>query len=111
VLTPHGVLAEQRRGQEPSTGVDLVWRPAATDELRLVDGSGDALVVLRRDGDRVTAGSGTDMPVGGGDLRVVLDGPVLEVAGRAGLLAVPVPGVPGPVRPVGGDLDWWALEV
>jgi beta-fructofuranosidase len=109
VLAPHGVLAEQRRGQEPSTGVDLVWRPAATDELRLVDGSGDVVVVLRCDGDRVTAGAGTDMPVGGGDLRVVLDGPVLEVAGRAGLLAVPVPGVADAVRPVGGDLDWWAL--
>jgi len=49
------------------------------------------------------------MPFAGRDLRVVLDGPVLEVAADAGLLAVPVPDVRGPVRPAGEDLEWWAL--
>jgi beta-fructofuranosidase len=109
VLAPHDVLTRQRRGPEPASAVDVLWRPAANGELRLVDGAGDAVVVLRRDADRLTVGAGGQMPFGGGDLRVVLDGPVLEVAGDAGLFAVPVPGVRGPVRPVGEQVDWWAL--
>jgi beta-fructofuranosidase len=109
VLSPHAVLAEQRDGQVPATAVDVVWRPAATDELRLLDRTGNPVVTLRRDGDRLTAGAGARMPFAGRELRVVLDGPVLEVVGDAGLLAVPVPDVRGPVRPAGDDLAWWAL--
>jgi beta-fructofuranosidase len=109
VLAPHDVLLGQRREPEPAAAVDVLWRPAATGELRLADEAGDAVVLLRREGNRLTVGTGAEMPFGGGAVRVVLDGPVLEVAGDGGLLAVPLPGVRGPVRPAGEQVDWWAL--
>jgi beta-fructofuranosidase len=113
VLTPHPALAAERGPQQPAPALDAVWRPPANGQLRLIGGSGAVVAVLRRDGGRlsVDAGSGVtaEMPWRDGALRVVLDGPVLEVAGEAGLLAVPLPDASGPVRPVGDDLDWWSL--
>jgi beta-fructofuranosidase len=114
VLQPHPSLAEQRGDREPALAVDATWCPAPGGELRLLAGSGAPVVVLRRDGDRLTvdagAGGTAEMPCGGSPLRVVLDGPVLEVAGDAGLVAVAVPAGRGTVHPVGDDLDWWSLR-
>jgi beta-fructofuranosidase len=112
-LRPHDGLDAARLGRLPATALDLVWQPAEGAELRLVDDTDAPVAVLRRNGERLTVdvgGSGTaDMPCRGGALRMVLDGPVLEVAGDAGLLAVPVPGGRDPVRPVGDVVDWSAL--
>ncbi len=120
VLQPHPSLTGRRSDPRPAAALDVRWRPAAGGELRLVDGAGDPVAVLRRDGARldVTAGAGpaagagvvAEMPYGSGEVRAVLDGPILEVAGDAGLLAVPVPAGRGPVGPVGEDLEWAALE-
>ena len=116
VLTPHGALEAERRPPRPAAALDAVWSPASpADELRLVDGSGAAVVVLRRDGDRLTVDAGTgvpgQLPYAGGALRVVLDGPILEVAGLAGLLALPVRPESGARPDAPGDgVDWWALD-
>jgi beta-fructofuranosidase len=112
VLTPHPALDAERGPQRPGTAVDVVWRPAASGELRLVDASGAAVVVLRRAADRLTVDTGggvtAEMPWADGEQRVVLDGPVLEVSGAAGVLAVPLPGTP--CRPEPADrLEWWSL--
>ena len=113
VLAPHDALAAARTGRRPAAAVDVLWRPPPGDELRLVDDAGAPVAILRRDADRIIVAAGisvtAEMPATGGALRVVLDGPVLEVAGDAGLLAVPVLGAQGPVRPEGSDVDWWAL--
>ena len=113
VLAPHDGLAAARTGRRPAAAIDVLWRPPPGDELRLVDDAGAPVAILRRDADRITVAAGSsvtaEMPATGGALRVVLDGPVLEVAGDAGLLAVPVLGAQGPVRPEGNGVDWWAL--
>jgi beta-fructofuranosidase len=113
VLTVHPALDDERGPGRPASALDVVWRPAPEQELSLVDGSGAAVAVLRRSGARLTvsagAGVSADMPWSGGAVRAVLDGPVLEVVGDAGALAVPVTGGAGPVRPVGHEVQWWSL--
>jgi beta-fructofuranosidase len=113
VLAPHDGLDAARDGQHPASALDVVWHPAEDDELRLVDDAGAPVALLRRDGDRLTVDAGpsvtAEMPCPGGGLRLVLDGPVLEVAGEVGLLAVPVDGSRGRVRPDRDDVGWAAL--
>jgi len=113
VARPHPAVAAARSGEpvairngsaRVARTADLEWTldaPTATGELT-VGGDG-------RDGDagddvharlEVSAGSlvvhvgdrSWTMPTGGGDLRVLLDGPVLEVFGAFGTLAAPIPG-------------------
>ena len=113
LLVPHDGLAGVRTGQRPATSMDIVWHPSPTGELRLVDDADASVAILRRDGDRVTVAAGTsvtaEMPCTGGVLRIVLDGPVLEIAGTDGLLAVPVTGGSGVVHPLGEAVEWWSL--
>lgn len=82
--------------------------------LLVSDRLGEVGTTVRQEGKRVTAvGPGTsvtaEMPCTGGGAAVVLDGPVLEVAGDAGLLTVSLGTAPGPVRPDGDDVEWWSL--
>ena len=68
--------------------VDVQWDPTVGE--RLEPARGLTLVV---GGDLLTVQSGAreaTMPWSGGPLRVVLDGPVLEVFGVDGVLALPV---------------------
>jgi len=112
-LVPHDGLDGARTGQRPASALDIVWTPGPADELRLVDDADAPVAILRRDGDRVTVVAGTsvtpEMPCSGDVLRVVLDGPVLEIAGADGLFAVPVPGGSGAIRPLGEAVEWWSL--
>jgi beta-fructofuranosidase len=113
VLRPHPALDAERRSPRPAAAVDVVWRPAPGGALRLRDGSGAAVADLHRDGDRLSVAAGrgvtAEMPWAGDEVRVVLDGPVLEVSGDAGVLAVPVPTGQGAVRPSGDAVVWWSL--
>jgi beta-fructofuranosidase len=120
ILTPHESLLAERGPQQPASAVEAVWRPAPrTDVLRMVDGSGAVVVTLRRYGDLLTVDADDEvlgeLPYRGGELRVVLDGPVLEVTGAAGVLAVGVRGdygTAGPECAAGeGGLAWWGLGV
>ncbi len=96
VATPHPGLADRRgRSPEPDPDlaagpVDLEWSPHPDgDRLELVAGSGASTclevdhgtVTLRRPGREDWA-----MPWSGGDLRVLVDGPVVEVASADGVL-------------------------
>jgi beta-fructofuranosidase len=119
VLTLHESVVGRRTRQEPSSALEVVWQPsAARDHLLLVDEAGKPLVRLCRDGDRLlvdegTGGADAGMPYAGGDLRIVLDGPVLEVVGTAGVLAVAVRGDVRTARPRGSAdvrLEWWSLD-
>jgi beta-fructofuranosidase len=112
VLAPHDALRSRRRPAEPAPAVELLWRPADGEAVRLVDDDGVPVVSLRRDGAVLRVGDEAELPHGGGAVTVVLDGPVLEVVGAAGVLAVPVRGDYRAARPepVAG-LEWWALDV
>ncbi|MFC0678536.1 glycoside hydrolase family 32 protein [Lysobacter korlensis] len=119
---PHPKLAEKRgtplngndlRGFGDAV-VELEWDPvddgsrlsfSADDaEVASIGSVGDALV-LRRTGE-----SDWSMPYTGGAVRVLLDGPVLEIATTDGLLGGPV-AQPTAIESTGGELSAWRLDV
>lgn len=132
VAAPHPNLAALRRAAQTGVGsdepgpVDIEWSPdddapavlrldtsdgtsdgAAVAELRLAD---SLLTVTRRGPAPEESWS---MPCGSGPVRVLVDGPVVEVFADGAVLAFPLAGPAGAVRPVvvdgGGALDWWLL--
>jgi len=66
----------------PTAGDDLVVGSAGDEVLR-VGVAGAALVVTRDD-------KTWELPFSGGDVRLIVDGPVAELVGREGLLGVPI---------------------
>ena len=102
VPSPHPTLLEHRSG-EVSAGLlpahaDVEWAPRPGDAL-------DAAGVFRAQAvqDQVMI-SGHALPWSGGPLRLVLDGPVLEVFADDGVLAVSVAAT-GRDGVLEGDLD------
>ncbi|NYD42771.1 glycoside hydrolase family 32 protein [Nocardioides panaciterrulae] len=94
--TPHPELAA-RRGPSPDPEpdlaagpVDLEWSPDPDgDRLELVPPSGASTSLVVGHGTVTLERPGhadSSMPWSGGDLRVLVDGPVVEVAGADGLL-------------------------
>jgi beta-fructofuranosidase len=102
VASPHATLLEHRAGRVLAgllpAAADIAWAPRPGDVLEAV-GLFRAQVVQ----DEVTI-SGHALPWSGGPLRLVLDGPVLEVFGDGGVLAVPVPST-GRDGVLEGDLE------
>jgi len=116
VATPHGDLAnysqpghlEQVSGSVFETvlddGTDLRCTVTAGTVLHLATLEG-TLATLRHDGNgiRVTAAGNTDFDdtffpaPEGSELRVIIDAGVLEISGRQGIMAVPLPIVATPV--------------
>ncbi len=100
VATPHPDLAKYR-GAELSGGRlagragDLTWQPTAADELRITS-AGRVAATLRVQDDALTVDVGDEswsLPGANGrngDIRVILDGPVLEVSTTAGLLGAAI---------------------
>jgi beta-fructofuranosidase len=112
VLTVHPALAGQRSTQEPAETLEAAWLPSPSDVLRFVDADGVDVVRCTRDGDRLTVSDESgralgDLPYAGGEVALVLDGPILEIVGAGGVLAVPVPAGHGPLVPEGAAA-WWA---
>ncbi len=102
VASPHPTLLEHRSGVVlagllPAVA-DLAWAPRPGDVLEA-----DGLFRAQAVQDEVTI-SGHVLPWAGEPLRLVLDGPVLEVFGEGGVLAVPVPAT-GRDGVLEGDLD------
>jgi beta-fructofuranosidase len=93
VALPHPVLQKRRSGEAPDgvlpSVADIEWpaRPGdvvvAADLFELEALAGRVAVTL--------GGVRHEMPWAGAPLRVVLDGPVLEMFGDRGVLAAPVP--------------------
>jgi beta-fructofuranosidase len=116
VATPHADLAKYSRPaslEEVSTavfetvlddGADLRCTVAAGTAIRLATLEG-SLATVRHDGEglRVTADGNADfadafLPADeGSELRVIIDAGVLELSGRQGIMAVPLPIVASPV--------------
>jgi beta-fructofuranosidase len=103
IATPHPDVARHRR---PATGsgtvsalvADITWNDADGGSLIIESGAAVA-VTIYRDGETLrvrSAGSEATMPVSG-PVRVLIDGPVLEVSSPAGLFGAAI-------RPAGGDL-------
>ena len=95
VATPHPDLAKYHRtriedGRLEGLAGDLTWQPNDGDELRISSG-GRLTATLNTEGDalRVQVGDESwEVPRGEydlGEIRVILDGPVLEVSSAAGL--------------------------
>lgn len=110
VATPHPALAAARHGGPVAVGEVPVAVPATIDvEWDLAESAGPALLTvgggdhrleLRAAEGELTATAGDrswTMPVEPGRVRVVVDGPVVEVFAHTGTLALPVP-APGAGR-------------
>jgi beta-fructofuranosidase len=121
--TPHLHLDGYR---SPSPGgpvdlahaADLEWMPAADARLLLRLADDTTVVEVRVHAGELTVacavtGSAWSMPWRPGAVRLVLDGPVLEVFAASGVMAVPVAAGGAALRPVcgpgDGALQWWPL--
>lgn len=103
VATPHPNLLGARHGAPRTLAagggtlplgspVDVEWSTAPGAVLRLADDRGPA-AQLEVDGDAVVVRAGTRtcrVPLAGSQVRVLLDGPVLEVFTTGGVLGAPV---------------------
>ena len=84
-------------GARVAPAAQLRWRPAPGDELRLFEGDDEdaaavLTVVLEEGGVAVSGRDGAEgMPWSGGELRIVLDGPVAEIVAADGVLGCSIP--------------------
>jgi len=115
VAEPHPEVAARRRelvgAGDHAAAFDLEWTPTAGDRLTLDSPVGESLrlmvgdrrVVMERPGHKTCS-----MPWSGGGVRVVVDGPVVEVSSIDGVMG-------GPIQPAStwgslrGNVTGWAL--
>ncbi len=116
IATPHPDVSRYRaplvEGEQPDA-LDIEWRPAPGD--RLIVRRGDLLIAeLARLGEtlRIGVGDEADELPAGIDVRVTIDGPVLEVATSGGIAgqALPVPEGALGVEASGGNAQVFALR-
>lgn len=114
VAEPHLDLAARRAEPEATSGsvLDIGWEPAnGGDRLVLMSRLAESAVVTAGEGAVVLDRPGQkswQMPWTGGPLRVVVDGPVIEISCADGLLGGPI----NPVAlalPVSGGYRAWTL--
>jgi beta-fructofuranosidase len=103
IATPHPDVARHRHRPAPAgivsgLAADITWSGADSGNLTIESGSMVA-VTISRDGDTLrvrNASSEATAPVSG-DVRILIDGPVLEVSSAAGLFGAAI-------RPAGENL-------
>ncbi|MFB7893624.1 glycoside hydrolase family 32 protein [Microbacterium sp. NPDC056044] len=96
VATPHPDLEQYRGILRPhhtvGTGcADITWQQ--TNGELIIETEAARLLTLHRDGDTLTAitvGGTVTFPVDG-ELRIIVDGPVVEISSRAGLFGTHIP--------------------
>ena len=96
VATPHPDILKYRGaavddGRLSGLAGDVTWHPAVDDELRISSGD-QVTATLRMAGGTLTVRVGDEswtMPAGR-DIRVIIDGPVLEVSSVAGVLGAAI---------------------
>lgn len=96
IAAPHPDLDSYRAsitedGRLPGLAGDLRWSPAESDELQISSGGAPVASLRVADGELAVHVGGQEwsMPAGG-DIRVVLDGPVLAVCSPAGVLGAAI---------------------
>ncbi len=103
IARPHPDVAAHRTGVRPDGRVDglaadIEW--ASAEGTLTVSSGGDVVMSISRDGGHAvvtTPSESSSLPVAGG-VRVIVDGPVLEVSSDAGVFA-------GAVKPQGCGLE------
>lgn len=118
VAAPHPDVAAVRGAElapgETAAAFDLEWLPSPTgDRLVLASSSAktvcvsaaDGMVSLERPGQETWA-----MPWSGAPLRVLVDGPTIEISSVDGILGGPIEPA-STWQPVTGECRAWALEV
>ena len=119
-LVPHPNL-ESARGDVgddwPGWAIDLEWKPSSQGTLRFRSAGGDEVASIAADGRLLTITTGTAAPVvvahESDVLRVLLDGPMLEVVADGGIVGLPLPAVADGVHPSTdpeSHLTWWHLS-
>ncbi len=110
-LTPHPALAAGR--PDPATTVGFTWRPDADGSRFGLDSpDGHRVVDLAVRGDRLVISTPDDeagMPIAAGDIHVLVDGPLVEIATQQAVVGLPVRSRvdPDPVRADGSLTRWW----
>lgn len=94
IASPASGLDAYRRTATPERtsglAIDAVWNPGARVELA---SAGSAVATIKvRDGvvDLSTGERASRMPYTGGPLRIIADGPIVEVSSRAGVIAAAI---------------------
>lgn len=117
ILQPHPDVAAHRTrsfadGGVPGLAADIAWT-SVDGTLSITSGAAVVVSFARSGGDVVatTSGSSATFPVEG-TMRVIVDGPVLEVSSDAGLFACAVrpEGIDLHVAATAGDLTVYGLE-
>lgn len=115
VATPHPGLAAHRRAPSSESRIEGLAAELSWTGTELAISSGDQLVA----GITVTAaeltlrvdGASWSMPYDAGPVHVILDGPVIELATRCGVMAAAIAPTAGElVVTADGDLHLFALE-
>lgn len=107
VAEPHPDVARHRGahavdGHLDGLAADAVWSPRDGGELRITSGGADVARIRRADGVlELAIGDAVQTVPVDGDVRVILDGPVLEISSGGGLLGAAV-------SPPGDDLRFAA---
>jgi beta-fructofuranosidase len=120
VATPHPDLERYRGaaaapGAPLGTAADVAWSPAGkTAKLEIAVGGGHRLAIsVRQSRLTVRTEEGVwSMPFDGGPVRVILDGPVVEISATSGLLGVVVtsPEADYSVLTMDGEGTAWPLR-
>ncbi|WP_165070447.1 hypothetical protein [Marisediminicola senii] len=102
-LSPHPDLDQYHEAAgETGTAVDILWPTHASSTAQVVR-SGTEILALEKSATDVSIrfdGQVHTVPWDG-DIRIILDGPILELSSRAGVFACPI-------EPLQGE---WRLEV
>ncbi|WP_426321731.1 glycoside hydrolase family 32 protein [Microbacterium sp. E-13] len=104
IAEPHPDLAAHRveparEGDIPGVVADIEWSPDPGATLSIESGDRE-VALLRYRGDHLTIeteGTASEMPARG-DVRVIVDGPVLEVSSAAGVFGAPISPAHGGIR-------------
>lgn len=116
VAAPHKNLDAYRAAPNGKTveglAADVQWTPSKNDVLTVRSGDSD-LCTISVGGDTLLIRSGreqSEMPYNGGPLRLLLDGPSIELSGLSGVIAVSLdPSGQNLEFEAAGDLIIWAL--
>jgi beta-fructofuranosidase len=118
VASPHNDLLKYRRApvlpgaSTPALAADVIWKPKQRGTLS-VSSRDEQVCTIEVDGAELTAMAGGEaiaMPYSGGAIRIILDGPTLEISTVEGLLGASIdPQGDTLTVQTDGEVQIWAL--